>query len=106
MRRKHFVYKTVEDNQTRPQSLSILLQKYVEGKDWLHLNMESETFTWCLAFTDVGRPGDIVTVKETMARLLLLKKAAVYTTPENIAAAGVVTAEDTFSSLYAGTVSN
>jgi len=41
-----------------------------------------------------------------MARLLLLKKAAVYTTPENIAAAGVVTAEDTFSSLYAGTVSN
>jgi len=56
----------------------------------------------------VGQPGEIVNLKATQARLLLLKHMAVYPTPENIAALGSkeMLSSEAFSSRYVKTVSD
>jgi len=87
LRAKHYVYDTVEDNNCRPQRLiPVLLRKYVE---------------------DVGQPGEIVTVKEQTARLMIMMNKAAYPSKENLERFGHDQAKQkTYSSKYAATTIN
>ncbi|CAL8130634.1 unnamed protein product [Orchesella dallaii] len=81
LRSKHFVYDTVEDNQTKPQKmLHVLLRKYVE---------------------DIGQAGEVVPVKEQTGRLLIMTNRAAYPSKENIERFGQdVNEQVTYSSKY------
>ena len=68
------------------------------------LTVTCTTDVMCL---DVGRPGEVVSVKESQARYLLLTKRAEYPSQDNLTKAGtaVVADAETYSSRYVGYVS-
>jgi len=56
---------------------------------------------------EIGKEGELVTLKENEARFLLLAKSAVYASPENIARMGenmFRSSEESFSSRFVATV--
>jgi len=87
LRQRHYIYETLEDNNTRPQRLfPVLLRKYVE---------------------DVGQPGEIVTLKEQTARFLIMTQKAAYSSKENLDRFGHdQSKQKSYSSKYAATTIN
>ncbi|CAG7819876.1 unnamed protein product [Allacma fusca] len=83
LRKRHMIYETLSDNQYKPQNINILLRKYVE---------------------DIGRPGEVVSIKESKGRFLILTKMAEYASAENVARVNTSVDKDVanFSSRYAG----
>jgi large subunit ribosomal protein L9 len=83
LRKKHFIYETLSDNTETPGKINVLLLKYVE---------------------DIGRPGEVVSIKENNGRFLIMTKAAEYASADNVAKIGksVELDEINFSSRYVG----
>jgi len=52
---------------------------------------------------DLGRPGEVVTLEDSIARKLIVCKSGLYATPENMAGVSTKLGDDAYSSKYIGT---
>jgi len=86
LRNKHRVYDEVQNNQPILEKMDVLITKYIE---------------------DIGNPGEVVSLRNTLARQFLLTKHAVYPSEENLAKYNVQKdSEDNYSSKYVKTTLN
>ena len=58
-----------------------------------------------MIIADLGRPGEVVTLEDKIARKLIICKSGLYATPENLESVTVKLADDAYSTKYVGTVS-
>jgi len=82
LRARHFVYESLPDPHATPKMISVFLTEYVP---------------------DLGRPGEVVTLEDTIARKLIVCRSGLYATPENLESVTVKLADDAYSTKFVGT---